>query len=335
MIWRIKMSGLIEVFKKKAKALNKTIVLPEGEEPRIIKAAEMITAEGFAKIVMLGDEAKIREIAPDAKLDGVKIINPETDPLRKQFASRLYELRKAKGMTEEQAYALCGDVMYFGVMLVKSGDVDGMVGGAVHSTGDMLRPALQIIKTKPGISTVSGYFVMELPNKNYGDDGLMLFADCAVNPNPTAEQLADIAIASVDSAKAYFDDEPRVAMLSFSTKGSAKHELVDKMQLATKLAQEKAPDLAIDGELQVDAALVEKVAALKAPGSKVAGKANVFVFPDLNAGNIGYKLVQRLAGANAYGPICQGMAKPCNDLSRGCSSEDVCAVVAMTCMQCK
>lgn len=329
------MSGLIEVFKQKAKALNKTIVLPEGEEPRIIKAAEMITAEGFAKIVMLGDEAKIRAIAPDAKLDGVKIINPETDPLRKEFANTLYELRKAKGMTEEQAYNLCGDVMYFGVMLVKAGQADGMVGGAVHTTGDMLRPALQILKTKPGISTVSGYFVMELKDKAYGDNGLMLFADCAVNPNPTAEQLADIAIASVDSAKAYFEGEPKVAMLSFSTMGSAKHELVDKMQLATKLAKEKAPELAIDGEMQVDAALVEKVASLKAPGSRVAGKANVFVFPDLNAGNIGYKLVQRLAGANAYGPICQGMSKPCNDLSRGCSSEDVCAVVAMTCMQCK
>ena len=329
------MPGLIEVFKQKAKVLNKTIVLPEGEEPRIIKAAEMITAEGFAKIVLLGDEAKIKEIAPEANLEGVTIINPLTSEKREGFANTLFELRKAKGMTYEQAYELVGDVMYFGVMLVKNGDVDGMVGGAVHSTGDMLRPALQIIKTKPGISTVSGYFIMELPDNKYGDNGLMLFADCAVNPNPTAEQLADIAIASADSAKAFFDDEPRVAMLSFSTMGSAKHELVEKVQTATKLAKERAPELNIDGEMQVDAALVEKVANLKAPGSKVAGKANVFVFPDLNAGNIGYKLVQRLAGANAYGPVCQGMAKPCNDLSRGCSSEDVCAVVAMTCMQCK
>ncbi|MEG1711070.1 MAG: phosphate acetyltransferase [Clostridia bacterium] len=329
------MPSLIEVFKQKAKVLNKTIVLPEGEEIRIIKAAEMIMGEGFAKVILLGDENKIKQIAPNANLTGVEIINPLTSDKRNEYADMLYQLRKAKGMTEEEAYKLAGDVMYYGVMMVKTGVVDGMVGGAIHSTGDLLRPALQIIKTKPGISTVSGYFIMELQDKTFGDEGLMLFADCAVNPNPTAEQLADIAVASVDSAKTFFKDEPRVAMLSFSTMGSAKSELVDKVKAATDMAKAKAPEMNIDGELQVDAALIEKVGALKAPGSKVAGRANVLVFPDLNAGNIGYKLVQRLAHANAYGPICQGMAKPVNDLSRGCSSEDVCAVVAMTCMQCK
>lgn len=329
------MAGLIDVFKAKAKQLNKIIVLPEGEEPRIIRAAEEIMKEGFSKVVLLGNEEKIRSTCPECKLEGVKIVNPKTAERLDEYANTLYELRKAKGMTLEQAYELLkNDVMYYGVMMVKSGEADGLVGGAIHATGDMLRPALQIIKTKKGLNTVSGYFIMELQDKTYGDDGLMLFADCAVNPNPTAEQLADIAVASAESAKAFFKDEPRVAMLCFSTMGSAKHELVDKMREATALAKAKAPDYNIDGEIQADAALVEKVGSLKAPGSKVAGKANVLVFPDLNAGNIGYKLVQRLAHANAYGPICQGMAKPCNDLSRGCSVEDVVAVVAITSMQC-
>ena len=329
------MAGLIDVFKSKAKALNKTIVLPEGEEPRIIRAAEEISKEGLAATILLGDEKVIRSKCPECSLKGVRIVDPLTYDRLDEYVSTLYELRKAKGMTEEQARKLLTeDVMYFGVMMVKMGEADGLVGGAVHATGDMLRPALQIIKTRKGLNTVSGYFIMELEDKSYGDDGLMIFADCAVNPDPTAEQLADIAVCSAESARTFFKDEPRVAMLSFSTMGSAKHELVDKVREATALAKAKVPDYNIDGEIQADAALVEKVGALKAPGSKVAGRANVLVFPDLNAGNIGYKLVQRIAHANAYGPICQGMAKPCNDLSRGCSVEDVVAVVAITAMQC-
>ena len=325
--------AIIDKIKAKAKANVKHIVLPEGEEIRNIQAAAMIVEQGLAKLTLLGNPDKVKAVAAGVNLEGVAIIDPATSEKSAEYANMLFEIRKAKGMTEEQAANLVKDPMYYGVMMVKAGDADGLVSGAIHSTGDMLRPALQIIKSKPGIKTVSSCFLMECPNKAYGDDGVMIFADCAVNIDPDAEQLANIALGAADSARALAGIEPRVAMLSFSTKGSAKHDNVTKVQEATRIAKEMAPDLMLDGELQLDAAIVEKVGQLKAPGSKVAGHANTLVFPDLGAGNIGYKLVQRLAGAEAYGPILQGLAKPCNDLSRGCSAEDIVATVAITACQ--
>ena len=266
-------------------------------------------------------------------MKGVEIFNPKTHDLSK-YSDLLYELRKSKGLEKSDARKLVLNPLYLGVLMVKCGDADGMVAGSVNATGDVLRPALQIIKTAPGINTVSSCFIMVLPEfSKYGENGIMVFGDCAVNPNPTAEQLADIAIASASSAKSIAGISPKVAMLSFSTKGSAKGELVDKVQQAVEIAHKAAPDLALDGELQLDAAIVESVAKLKAPSSKIAGHANVLIFPDLQAGNIGYKLVQRLAGAEAVGPICQGFNKPVNDLSRGCSADDVVNVVAMTALQ--
>ena len=325
--------ALIDKIKAKAKANVKHIVLPEGEESRNVQAAVKIVEQGIAKLTLLGDPAKVKEVAAGASLEGLEIIDPKTSDKCEQYAATLYELRKAKGMTPEQAAELVRDPMYYGVMMVKMGDADGLVSGAIHSTGDMLRPALQIIKSKPGIKTVSSCFLMECPNKAYGDNGVMIFADCAVNIDPDAEALANIALGAADSARSLAGIEPRVAMLSFSTKGSAKHDAVTKVQEATRIAREMAPDLMLDGELQLDAALVEKVGQLKAPGSTVAGKANTLIFPSLEAGNIGYKLVQRLAGAEAYGPILQGIARPCNDLPRGCSVEDIVATVAITAVQ--
>ena len=325
--------ALIDKIKAKAKANVKHIVLPEGEESRNVQAAVKIVSQGIATLTLLGDPAKVKEVAAGASLEGLEIIDPRTSDKCEAYAATLYELRKAKGMTPEQAAELVKDPMYYGVMMVKMGDADGLVSGAIHSTGDMLRPALQIIKSKPGIKTVSSCFLMECPNKAYGDDGVMVFADCAVNIDPDAEQLASIALGAADSARSLAGIEPRVAMLSFSTKGSAKHDLVTKVQEATRIAKELDPNLLLDGELQLDAAIVESVGQLKAPGSPVAGKANVLVFPGLEAGNIGYKLVQRLAGAEAYGPILQGIAKPCNDLSRGCSVDDIVATVAITAAQ--
>ena len=328
------MSKLMNSIIEKAKKLNKTIVLPEGIESRIIRAARIITDNQIAKVILLGDKEKIREVAPDVNIDDLEIINPETSPKLAEYANVLYELRKSKGMTLEEANKMATNNLYFGALMTKVGDADGMVAGAMNSTGNVLRPGLQIIKTAKGINTVSSCFLMSFDNTLYKDNDVMVFGDCGVNPNPTEEQLADIANSWEESARNLASlAEPRVAMLSFSTKGSAKHENVDKVVNATKRVIEKRPDMIIDGELQVDAALVDSVARLKAPNSKVNGKANVLIFPDLQSGNIGYKLAQRLAGAEAIGPICQGFAKPINDLSRGCIADDVVCVVAITALQ--
>ena len=323
----------IEKIKAKARADVKHIVLPEGTEPRTVQASAKILKEGVARVTLLGNPDEVRKVAAETGTDltGVAIIDPATSEKSAAYAELLYELRKAKGMTPEQATELVTkNPLYYGAAMLKAGDADGMVAGAINSTGNVLRPALQIIKTAPGIKVVSSCFIMELPDPKWGDNGVMIFGDCAVIPNPTAEELAAIAIASAASGKQLVDINPRVAMLSFSTKGSAKHENVTKVQEATKLAHELAPDLQLDGELQADAALVESVGQLKSPGSTVAGHANVLVFPDLQAGNIGYKLVQRLAGAEAIGPIIQGLAKPVSDLSRGCSVDDIVSVVSIT-----
>ena len=327
--------AIIDKIKAKAAANVKTIVLPEGEEDRNVQAAAKVVAAGLAKIIVLGDPAKVKAVADKyaVSLDGITIIDPTASDKAAGYADTLYELRKAKGMTPEQAAQMVKDPMYYGIMMVKSGDADGLVSGAIHSTADMLRPALQIIKAKPGMKTVSSCFLIESPVTKFGDNGIMIFSDCAVNIDPDAEQLANIALGAADSARSLAGIEPRVAMLSFSTKGSAKHDNVTKVQEATRIAHEMAPELMLDGELQLDAALVPAVGELKAPGSAVAGKANVLVFPDLQSGNIGYKLAQRLGQAEAYGPILQGIAKPCNDLSRGCSVDDIVATVAITAAQ--
>ena len=326
--------GFIDEIKARAKACKKTIVLPETEDERTYKAAETVLKEGLADLVRVGSKEEIEKNKGTYDISGATIVDPATDARTEGYIAKLVELRQKKGMTPEQAKELLlSNYLYYGVMMVKMGDADGMVSGACHSTADTLRPCLQILKTKPGTKLVSAFFLMVVPNCDMGANGTFIFADAGLEQNPDPEKLANIAISSADSFKLLVEKEPVVAMLSHSTKGSAKHADVDKVVEATKIAQELAPELALDGELQLDAAIGPSVGESKAPGSKVAGHANVLVFPDLDAGNIGYKLVQRLAKAEAYGPLTQGIAAPVNDLSRGCSAEDIVGVVAITAVQ--
>jgi phosphate acetyltransferase len=327
---------LLDRIKLNARKHNKRIVLPEGYEERTIKAADIAIAEGLAQIILIGDPAEIKAHAEKLGLKNIAkatVVNPESHPKKEQYIDLMVELRKSKGMTKEEASKLIEDPLYLGVLMIKNGDADGEVTGADHATGDVLRPAFHYIKTAPGISVVSGAFIMILQDKSFGDNGILVFADSAVHPDPTDQQLAEIAVATAHTAKVIAGMEPKVAILSFSTKGSAKHELVDKVINATKIAQQMAPQFLIDGELQGDAALVESIGRKKAPDSKIAGKANVLIFPDLNCGNIAYKLVQRLAHAEAIGPVLQGMAAPINDLSRGCSVSDIVSMIAITANQ--
>ncbi len=322
--------------KAKAKEDKKRIVLPEGLEERTLKAADVILEEDFAEIILIGNPDKIKAEAAKFHLSNIEkatIVDPLLHEKKEEYTDLLVELRKSKGLTREKAQELVVNPLYLSTLMIKSGDADGEVAGAENSTGDVLRPAFQIVKTLPGISVVSGAFIMILPNDEFGDNGMLVFADCAVHPDPTAAELAEIAVVTGKTTKSIVGIEPRVAMLSFSTKGSAKHEMVDKVVEATKIAKELDPGLKIDGELQADAAIVEAIGAKKAPGSEIAGKANVLVFPTLETGNIAYKLVQRMAHAEAIGPVLQGMAAPINDLSRGCSVSDIVNLVAITANQ--
>ena len=329
--------SFIEEIKNRAKEDKKTIILPEAEDKRVLEAASKVIKQGFAKVILLGDEEKIKEDSSKNKidLDGVDIINPLTSDKKEEYKQKLYELRKNKGMTLEQAEELLKEPIYFGMMMLKdeNSKADGLVSGAAHSTANTLRPALQILKTKPGTTLVSAFFVMCVPDCEYGENGTFIFGDSGLNQNPTADELSEIAISSSKSFEQLVMKEAKVAMLSYSTKGSAKSELTEKVIEATKLVKEKETNLMVDGELQLDAAIVPEIAASKAPDSPLKGEANVLIFPDLDAGNIGYKLVQRLAKAEAYGPLCQGIAKPVNDLSRGCSADDIVGVVAITAVQ--
>ena len=326
--------GFIDVIKEKAKQNVKTIVLPETEDKRTYEAAEAVLRDGTAKLILVGSKEEIEKNGAGFDISGATIVDPATYEKTESYIAKFVELRSKKGMTEDQARELLlKNYLYYGVMMVKMGDADGMVSGACHSTADTLRPCLQILKTKPGTKLVSAFFVMVVPDCDMGADGTFIFADSGLEQNPDSEKLANIAISSAESFKTLVGMEPKVAMLSHSTMGSAKHADVDKVVEATRLAKEMAPELMLDGEMQLDAAIVPEIGESKAPGSKVAGHANVLVFPDLDAGNIGYKLVQRLAKAEAYGPLTQGIAKPVNDLSRGCSAADIEGVVAITAVQ--
>ena len=328
----------IEKMKQKAKENIKNIVLPEAEDIRVLEAAQIVLNEEFANIILIGDKEQINNLAKNNNIDitGVQIINPLTSDKLSKYSKDLYELRKAKGMTLEQAQELLKtNSRYFATMMVKEGDADGFVSGACHPTSDTLRPALQILKTAPGTKLVSAFFVMVVPNCTYGEDGVFIFADCGLNEYPDADALSEIAISSSKSFKQLVGKEPKVAMLSYSTMGSAHSPLTEKVVEATKLLKEKAPNLVCDGEIQLDAAIIPEIAERKAPNSPLKGESNVLIFPDLDAGNIGYKLTQRFGHAEAYGPLCQGIAKSVNDLSRGCSSSDIAGVVAITAVQAK
>ena len=325
---------MIDQLKERARKNKKTIILPESMDKRIFQAAEIILKDGLADLIIIGTPQEVEENSKGCDITGATIIDPNTYEKTKEYEDLFVEIRKSKGLTHEEARKqLLSDYTTFGCLMLKAGDADGLVSGACHSTADTLRPALQIIRTKPGTRLVSGFFVVEVPGSEFGENGVVVFADCSIEQNPDPEKLAHIAISSAESFKFIVGGVPRVAMLSHSSKGSAKHPDVTKVVEATKIAQQLAPNLYIDGELQLDAALVPEIGASKAPGSDVAGQANVLVFPDLDAANIGYKLVQRLAKANAYGPMCQGIAKPVNDLSRGCSYKDIVGVVAITAIQ--
>ena len=329
--------SFIDDVKQRAKKDIKTIILPEAEDIRILKATEIVLNEKYANIILIGNEEEVNKKAKENNINiqRAKIIDPNNSENYEKYANLLYELRKNKGMTIEKAREIAKDPVYFGMLMLKDEDskVDGLVSGAIHSTSDTLRPALQILKTAPDTKLVSAFFVMVVPDCEYGEKGTFIFGDAGLNENPGEEELAEIAISSSKSFKQLVQKEPKVAMLSYSTHGSAKSELTEKVISATKKVKEKDPNLKVDGELQLDAAIIPEIAEMKAPTSEIKGKANVLIFPDLNAGNIGYKLVQRLGKAEAYGPLCQGIAKPVNDLSRGCSSEDVAGVVAITAVQ--
>lgn len=326
--------SFIDELKVKVKGSMKTIVLPESTDIRVLEAARKVTDEGFAKVVLIGNREELQGIAGNINISDIAVVDPATSEKTAEYANAFYELRKAKGMTPEKAEETMKNTIYFGTMMVKQGDADGLVAGSVCSTSDTLRPALQILKTAPGVKLVSSFFLMNVPNTEYGENGMFIFSDSGLNVNPNDEELAEIAISSAKTWKMLTGKEARIAMLSYSTFGSAPlSDLTSKVINATNIVKQRAPELMIDGEMQLDAAIVPSVGAKKAPNSEVAGKANVLIFPDLNAGNIGYKLVERLAKAEAYGPVTQGIAKPVNDLSRGCNSDDIVGVVAITAMQ--